>query len=147
MLSSRQELTREIEELARAVRAGTRDGDGLVVFPEGEILNLLAERPNPIRHKLYLPGYLTDANEPAVLAELEAARPAAVVIWNRPVTEYDPLALRRRLRTEDSRLAPSELRRDRVPRVGRTPAHASALRARSAASSVSPPPRCLTLNP
>jgi len=89
MLSSRQELTREIEELARAVRAGTRDGDGLVVFPEGEILNLLAERPNPIRHKLYLPGYLTDANEPAVLAELEAARPAAVVIWNRPVTEYD----------------------------------------------------------
>ena len=58
------------------------------MFPEGEILNLLTERPNPIRHKLYLPGYLTDSNEPAVLAELAAARPAAIVIWNRPVTEY-----------------------------------------------------------
>lgn len=89
MLTARRELAHEIEELAGAVRAGTRDGDSLVVFPEGEILNLLAGRPNPIRHKLYLPGYLTDANEPAVLAELEAARPAAVVIWNRPVTEYD----------------------------------------------------------
>jgi hypothetical protein len=38
---------------------------------------------------LYLPGYLTAANEPAVLAELARARPAAVVLWRRPVSEYD----------------------------------------------------------
>jgi len=74
------------------VRSGTRDGDGLVAFPEGEILNLLSGRKNPIRHKLYLPGYLTDANEGAVLAELEAAPPAAIVIWNRPTSEYDRAA-------------------------------------------------------
>jgi hypothetical protein len=89
MLSARPEMAREIEQLGRAVRTGTRDGDGLVVFPEGEVLNLLSGRPNPIRHRLYLPGYLTEANEPAVLAELEAARPAAIVIWNRPTSEYD----------------------------------------------------------
>ena len=89
MLSARPELAREIEQLAGAVRSGTREGDGLVAFPEGEVLNLISGRRNPIRHRLYLPGYLTDANEPAVLAELEAARPAAIVIWNRPTSEYD----------------------------------------------------------
>ena len=92
MLSARPEMAREIEELAAAVRSGTRDGDGLVAFPEGEIFNLLSGRRNPIRHKLYLPGYLTDANEGAVLAELEAAPPAAIVIWNRPTSEYDRAA-------------------------------------------------------
>jgi hypothetical protein len=86
MLTARPELAHEIEELGRAVRAGTRDGDGLVVFPEGEVLNLISGRPNPIRHKLYLPGYLTRDNEAAVLAELDAARPAAIVIWNRTVS-------------------------------------------------------------
>jgi hypothetical protein len=89
MLSARPELAREIEELGRAIRDRTRDGDGLVVFPEGEVLNLLSGRSNPIRHMLYLPGYLTAANEAAVLDELVRARPAAIVLWRRPVSEYD----------------------------------------------------------
>jgi len=89
MLSARKELAREIEELARAVREHTREGDGLVAFPEGEVLNLLAGRSNPLRHKLYLPGYLSAANEAAVLEELQRERPAAIVIWRRPVSEYD----------------------------------------------------------
>jgi hypothetical protein len=89
MLSARPESAREIEELGRAVRERTRDGEGLVVFPEGEILNLLSGRPNPIRHELYLPGYLAADNEAQVLDELVRARPAAIVIWRRPVSEYD----------------------------------------------------------
>ncbi|MGH9368532.1 MAG: hypothetical protein ACRD3M_12745, partial [Thermoanaerobaculia bacterium] len=89
MLSARPEIAREIEGLGQTVRRETRDGDGLVVFPEGELLNLLSGRPNPIRHKLYLPGYLTEANEAAVLAELERASPAAIVLWRRPATEYN----------------------------------------------------------
>jgi hypothetical protein len=89
MLFARPESAREIEELGRTVRDRTRDGDGLVVFPEGEILNLLSGRPNPIRHELYLPGYLTADNESQVLEELARARPAAIVLWRRPVSEYD----------------------------------------------------------
>jgi hypothetical protein len=89
MLTARPERAREIEELAAAVRRQTPDGGGLAVFPEGELLNLLASRRNPIRHKLYLPGYLTAGNESDVLAELERARPDAVVLWRRPVSEYD----------------------------------------------------------
>ncbi len=89
MLSAGAETARELEQLGSAIRRGTAEGDGLVVFPEGELLNFLSGRPNPIRHMLYLPGYLTAANEPAVLAELARARPAAIVLWRRPVSEYD----------------------------------------------------------
>ena len=89
MLSARPEVAREIEELSAAIRGATAPGDGLVVFPEGELLNFLSGRPNPIRHKVYLPGYLTADNEAAVLDELAGARPAAIVLWRRPVSEYD----------------------------------------------------------
>ena len=89
MLSASPELAHELGELAAALRAAAPEPRGLVVFPEGELLNSLSGLPNPIRHKLYLPGYLTSANEADVLRELEAARPSAIVLWRRPVSEYD----------------------------------------------------------
>lgn len=88
MLSARPEVAREVEGLAASIRRDTPEGSGLVVFPEGELLNLLSQRTNPIRHKLYLPGYLTDENEQEVLRELRESPPAAVVLWRRPVAEY-----------------------------------------------------------
>jgi hypothetical protein len=88
-LTARAEVSREILGVARTVRQRTAATDGLVVFPEGELINFLSGRRNPIRHQLYLPGYLNDANEGEVLRELERARPAAVVIWLRPTSEYD----------------------------------------------------------
>lgn len=88
MLSARPELARRFEAVAGAIRQATAPGEGVVVFPEGEVLNFLSGRPNPIRHKLYLPGYLNRENEAQVLAELKEARPGAVVIWPRPLGEY-----------------------------------------------------------
>ncbi len=88
MLAARPELAREIEVLAVTIRRATPPHGGLVVFPEGELLNFLSGRRNPIRHKLYLPGYLTDDNEAEVLRELQATPPAAIVLWRRPTGEY-----------------------------------------------------------
>lgn len=88
MLSAYSETSREIADLASAVRRATKDGDGLVVFPEGEVLNFLSGRHNPTRHKLFLPGYVNRRNEAEIVRELERARPAAVVIWHRPTGEY-----------------------------------------------------------
>jgi hypothetical protein len=88
MLSARPELARELETVAAALREETADAGHLVVLPEGEVLNLLSGRTNPIRHKLYIPGYLTDENEDQVLRELRRERPEAVVVWSRPSGEY-----------------------------------------------------------
>ena len=90
LLSARPELAGEIGSLARTIRRETAEGATLVVFPEGEILNYLSGRPNPIRHKLYIPGYLSARNEAKVLSELTRARPDVVVIWRRPTSEYGP---------------------------------------------------------
>lgn len=92
MLSARDGVARDLALLTRGIRAESRPEDGLVAFPEGEIANLLSGRRNPIRHKLYLPGYLTAANEPEVLAELQRARPRIVLLWNRTTSEYGPAA-------------------------------------------------------
>jgi hypothetical protein len=87
-LTARPELAGEIEDLGAAIRASSREEEGLVVFPEGEVLNYLSGRRNPIRHKLYLPGYLNAGNEREILTELENAAPAAVVVWRRALGEY-----------------------------------------------------------
>ncbi|HYB54371.1 MAG TPA: glycosyltransferase family 39 protein [Thermoanaerobaculia bacterium] len=88
LLTARPEIARDIEAVSATVRQRTSPGSGLAVFPEGELLNYLSGRRNPARYRLYLPGYVTDDNEPAVLAELEKVRPAAVVVWLRPTGEY-----------------------------------------------------------
>lgn len=88
MLSARSETVLTLSLLSEAIRRQTGSADGLVVIPEGEVLNYLSGRRNPLRHKLYIPGYLSSDNEAAVLAELEKARPGAIVIVNRGTSEY-----------------------------------------------------------
>jgi hypothetical protein len=88
MLSVRPDTARELAALVAAIRRETKEGDGLVVFPEGEILNYLSGRPNSLRHKLYLPGYLSIGNEERIVAELERRKPRAIVVWPRALGEY-----------------------------------------------------------
>lgn len=88
MLSARPAVARQTELVAETIRRMTPRGSGLVVFPEGELLNFLSGRRNPVRHKLYLPGYVASENESEIVAELSRSRPAAVVIWRRPTGEY-----------------------------------------------------------
>ncbi|MFN2385263.1 MAG: hypothetical protein ABR576_03090 [Thermoanaerobaculia bacterium] len=88
LLSAPPAVAAEIEQLAGRIRRETGPEDGLVVFPEGELLNFLAGRRNPLRHKLYIPGYLSSTNESGVLRELASASPAAVVLWQRSTEEY-----------------------------------------------------------
>jgi len=91
MLTARPPVARDLAALAASIRKATGPADSLVVFPEGEILNYLSDRRNPLRHKLYLPGYVTVQNEREILSELERARPAAVVLIRRPTSEYGPM--------------------------------------------------------
>lgn len=88
MLSARPEQLGKLELLTRDIRRESASGEGLVVFPEGEVLNYLAGRLNPIRHKLLIPGYLNNLNETEVLTELERTPPKVVVVLPRQTGEY-----------------------------------------------------------
>jgi hypothetical protein len=77
-------LAAAVELAARQVRERTPTGAPLVVFPDGAVLNYLSDRPNPLRHKLYVAGFLRSSNEEAILLELKRNPPAAVVILDRP---------------------------------------------------------------
>jgi hypothetical protein len=90
MLAARPELAARLERIAGLVRERTGPGDGLVAIPEGEILNALSGRPNPVRYKLFLPGYLSAENEEDVIREFDRVRPATVVVLYRPTSEYGP---------------------------------------------------------
>jgi hypothetical protein len=90
MVGAKPRLAREIEATAESVRRSTSDGDTLVVFPEGQIVNALSGRRNPLRQKLYIPGYLTSRDEAPLLQELARTRPRAIVVWPRLTTEYGP---------------------------------------------------------
>ena len=88
MLSALPSTAGELTTVAAAVRAETREGDGLVVIPEGGAVNFLAGRRNPMRRKISIPGYLTESNEGDYIGELERTRPAAIVIVKRSAGEY-----------------------------------------------------------
>lgn len=88
MLSAPSEIVRAISGVTEEIRRRTGPQEGLVVFPEGEVLNYLSGRRNPLRHRLYIPGYLSSETEPAILAELEREKPRAIVIVCRQATEY-----------------------------------------------------------
>ena len=88
MLSALPGTARDLALVAAMVRAETDEKSGLVVIPEGAVLNFLTGRSNPMRHKISLPGYLNESNEEEFLRDLRRARPAAIVILKRPAGEY-----------------------------------------------------------
>lgn len=88
MISADTSTVRSISLLTGRIRRDTPVNGGLVVFPEGEVLNYLTGRRNPLRHKLYIPGYLSRDTEPEIIRELERARPAAIVVLRRFAGEY-----------------------------------------------------------
>jgi hypothetical protein len=88
MLSALPGTARDLALVAAMVRAETSESGGLVVLPEGGVLNYLAGRPNSMRYKISIPGYLRESNEEDFLRDLQRARPAAIVIVNRPAGEY-----------------------------------------------------------
>jgi hypothetical protein len=121
MLSAPPEVARRLASIAGAVAGATTEKEGLVVIPEGGVLNELSGRRNPMRHKISIPGYLRESNEDDFLGDLRRARPAAIVILDRPTGEYGrglfgtDYGRRTRAWIEDNYLpGPSPTRRARV---------------------------------
>lgn len=90
MITARPEVAAGLARLAQQIRARTRAKETLAVFPEGEVVNAIAGRDNSMRFELCLPDTVTPDREPEVLADLQRARAAAIVLIERLSPEYGP---------------------------------------------------------
>jgi hypothetical protein len=64
-------------------------GRSLLVLPEGAMLNFLTGSRHPLYHATLLPHTVAAYGEPAILGELEKARPDFVVLMHRVWREFD----------------------------------------------------------
>jgi hypothetical protein len=107
MVSAEPRTAQEIVATAQTIRRITSPGDGLVVFPEGQIVNALANRTNPLRQKLYVPGYVTSENEASLIEELSRTKPRALAALDQRIR---PGPFRRGLRPGGDALASRRVR-------------------------------------
>jgi hypothetical protein len=88
MITARPETAAGLARLAGEIRKRTRPDETLAVFPEGEVLNAVTGRDNSMRFELCLPDTVTPDREADVLADLQRAAPAAIVLTHRLSPEY-----------------------------------------------------------
>jgi hypothetical protein len=67
---------------------GSLSPGGLVSLPESGFFQFVTGRTNPLREEQVLPGMLAGSDESRLIARLRSAAPAAILIINRPASEY-----------------------------------------------------------
>ena len=70
------------------LREHTSPGDAIAVFPEGSGLAFLTDRRMPLRHQIFLPGLMSDADERRAIEQLATEPIRYVFITNRPTGEF-----------------------------------------------------------
>jgi hypothetical protein len=70
----------------------SRSGDAVAVMPEGTSLDFFADRRNPLRDEITIPGMLDSAGEVTAIAALESSRAPIVLIANRSTHEFGQTA-------------------------------------------------------
>ncbi len=65
-----------------------REGQGLVVFPEGAMFNYLSRRSNPTGHLTFLPAELNIYGEAAILAAFISSGPDYIVVIDYPIEAH-----------------------------------------------------------
>ncbi len=78
-----------VADLVNFLSIGTSPDDGVVVFPEGLTVNVLARRNNPLYYYSYLPFEFKRAGiSDKIIRELIANKIPYIVLINRPLGEY-----------------------------------------------------------
>jgi hypothetical protein len=81
-------LGRPIADAIRFVHERTAPGEYLGSLPQGSIVNFLAERANPLREEIIVPGYLTPDREADAIHRMSARRVRVILVGNVLTPEY-----------------------------------------------------------
>ena len=87
-LMTTPDLGRPIADAIRFVHDRTAPGEYVGSLPQGSIVNFLAERANPLREEIIVPGYLTPDREAEAIQRMSARRVRMILVSNFPTPEY-----------------------------------------------------------
>jgi hypothetical protein len=76
------------KEALGVIADSTKPGDGMVVIPEGAMINYLARRTNPTPYLNLLPPEMSYYGENAMIASLKAQSPKFIVLVRRNIREF-----------------------------------------------------------
>jgi hypothetical protein len=82
-------LGRPIADAIRFVHEHTAPGEYLGSLPQGSIVNFLADRPNPLREEIIVPGYLPPDREADAIDRMAARRVRLILVGNVLTPEYN----------------------------------------------------------
>jgi len=87
-LLTRPIVGRPIADAIRFVDEHTMPGEYLGSLPQGTIVNFLADRRNPLREEIIVPGYLTPDREADAIERMSARQVRVILVGNVLTPEY-----------------------------------------------------------
>ncbi len=81
-------LGRPLADAIRFTTAHTQPGDYVLSLPQGSIVHFLADRRNPLREDIIVPGFLTPEREADAIRRAEARGVKLILLSNHPTPEY-----------------------------------------------------------
>lgn len=77
-----------IVDAIRFTVARTQPGDYVLNVPQGTLINFLADRPNPLREEIIVPGFLTPVREADAIERVAARQVKLILVSNHLTPEY-----------------------------------------------------------
>jgi 4-amino-4-deoxy-L-arabinose transferase-like glycosyltransferase len=87
-LLTTRSLGRPMADAIRFVHDRTAPGEYVGSLPQGSIVNFLAERANPLREEIIVPGYLTPDRETDAIHRMSDRRVRVILVGNVLTPEY-----------------------------------------------------------
>lgn len=81
-------LGRPLDEAVRFAVSTTRPGDYVLSLPQGTIINFLADRRNPMREEVLVPGLVSPEGEAEAIRRVAARRVELILVANHLTPEY-----------------------------------------------------------
>ncbi len=77
-----------LSEALDFIEAHTAVGEAIVVLPEGSSITFLSGRRHQLRHQIFIPGLMSEADEREAIAFLQQRRVRYLLLVNRPMREF-----------------------------------------------------------